>query len=105
MSNSSIERQLNLTQQEIKKNPKLSIRTAAKIFAVPRVTLGRRLNGITSRDDNMPNSRILTSIEEETILEYIIDLDTRSHPPRLADIEEIANRLLTERGAPPIGLR
>ena len=101
----SNERQLILALQEIQKNPKRSIREAAKIFSVSRVTLTRRLNGITSREDSMPNSRKLTRLEEDTILEYIVDLDARLYPPRLAGVAEMANRLLAERGAPPVGKR
>jgi hypothetical protein len=53
----------------------------------------------------MPKSRNLTSLEEETVTQYILDLDARLHPPRLVGVEEMANRLLAERGAPPVGKR
>ena len=105
MASISNECQLNLALQAIRKDPKLSIRAAAKLYRVDHVTLSRRLKGTLSRSDSMPKSRKLTSLEEETIVEYIIDLDARSHPPRLASVEEMANRLLTERGAPHVGLR
>jgi hypothetical protein len=53
----------------------------------------------------MPNSRNLTSLEEDTIVQYILDLDARLHPPRLANVEDMANRLLRERDAPSVGKR
>ncbi|KAL0940553.1 transposase [Colletotrichum truncatum] len=53
----------------------------------------------------MPNSRNLLDLEEKTIVEYILDLDARSFPPRLSGVEEMANRLLAERDAPPVGKR
>ncbi|KAL0935759.1 transposase [Colletotrichum truncatum] len=53
----------------------------------------------------MPNSRNLSDLEEKTIVEYILDLDARSFPPRLSGVEEMANRLLAERDAPPVGKR
>jgi hypothetical protein len=53
----------------------------------------------------MLNSRNLTSLEEDTIIQYILDLDARLYPPRLIGVEEMANRLLAERGAPPVGKR
>ena len=102
---SSNERQLFLAQQAIKLNPKLSIRAAANIFKVPRSTLGTRLNGTISRVESIPNARNLTSLEENTIVQYILDLDARLYPPRLAGVEDMANRLLADRGAPRVGKR
>ena len=72
---------------------------------VPRTTLRDRLEGRPSRRDIMPNSQKLTRLEEDTILEHIVDLDARSFPPRLADVEDMANMLLTERGKPKVGKR
>jgi hypothetical protein len=37
-------------------------------------------------------------LEEEAIVERILDLDLQRFPPRLVDIKDIANLLLTERG-------
>lgn len=51
----------------------------------------------------MPNSRVLTQGEEQTILEHILDLDSRSYPPRLGDVGDMANRLLEARGASRVG--
>ncbi|KAL0943508.1 transposase [Colletotrichum truncatum] len=53
----------------------------------------------------MPNSRNLSDLEEKTIVKYILDLDARSFPPRLSGVEEMANRLLAERDAPPLRTR
>ncbi|KAL0932787.1 transposase [Colletotrichum truncatum] len=53
----------------------------------------------------MPNLRNLSDLEEKTIVEYILDLDARSFPPRLSGVEEMANRLLAERDAPPLRTR
>jgi hypothetical protein len=52
----------------------------------------------------MPNSRKLTNLEESTIVEYILDLDSRSFPPRLSGVQDMANRLLADRDAPLMGL-
>ncbi|KZL82372.1 cyclopentanone-monooxygenase, partial [Colletotrichum incanum] len=86
-----------------RKDPKLSVRAAAKIYQVSRVTLTRRLNGTPSRRDTMPNSRNLTLLEEEKLVNYILDLDARSFPPRITGVEEMANYLLADRDAPPVG--
>ena len=63
------------------------------------------MKGITARRDIMPNSRKLTNLEESTIVEYILDLDSRSFPPRLSGVQDMANRLLADRDAPPVGPR
>jgi hypothetical protein len=50
----------------------------------------------------MPNSRTMTDLEEEVIVKYILDLDARAFPPRLADVEAMANSLRVTRNALPI---
>ncbi|KID98255.1 transposase, partial [Metarhizium majus ARSEF 297] len=52
----------------------------------------------------MPNSRKLTDLEESTIIQYILDLDSRSFPPRLCGVRDMANRLLADRDAPLVGV-
>ena len=94
-----------LAYQALKRDPKLSIRTAATLYGVDRKTLGRRKHGIASQRDCTPKSRKLTNLEESTIVQYIIDLDSRSFPPRLAEVEDMANRLLADRAAPRVGPR
>jgi hypothetical protein len=48
---------------------------------------------------------VLTDLEESVILQYILDLDSRSFPPRLSGVEDMANRLLVERNASRVGKR
>jgi hypothetical protein len=105
MASTHAECQINLALQAIKRDLNLSARTAATIYKCSHATLSRRLKGTQSRDDSMPNSRNLTSLEEDTIVQYILDLDARLHPPRLANVEDMANRLLRERDAPSVGKR
>jgi hypothetical protein len=105
MNNSCKESQILLATQAIQRDPNLSVRAAAKIFKVPRTTLGTRLNGTMSRHDSTPNSQKLTNLEEKTIVQYILNLDSRSFPPRLYEVEDIANQLLGERDAPKVGKR
>tara|TARA_Y100000815_G_C13314319_1_gene489808 strand:+ start:263 stop:1768 length:1506 start_codon:yes stop_codon:yes gene_type:complete len=45
----------------------------------------------------------LTESEEQAIVQYVIELATRSFPPRLRGVEEMANYLLRVRDAPPVG--
>jgi hypothetical protein len=105
MSQPNYEANLNLALQALQGNPKLSIRRAAEIYTVNRNTLRRRQQGVQSRCDTMPNSRKLSELEEDTLLEFIIDLDSRGYPPRLRGVEEMANRLFDDRDAPHVGAR
>lgn len=100
----SNEGQLMLALQAHRTYPGLSIRTTAKIYGVFRKTLKRRRDHVPSRQDIMPNCRKLTGLEESTIIQYVLDLDARSFPPRLRGVEDMANRLLADRDAPPVGI-
>jgi hypothetical protein len=67
--------------------------------------LRRRQKGIQSRRDTIPNSRRLSDLEEQIIVQFILDLDSRGFPPRLRGVEDMANRLLADRDAPTVGKR
>jgi len=83
------------------KNPKLE--AIARLYNVPASTLRRRRAGRPARRDTTPNSRRLTNSEEEAVVQYILELVTRSFLPRLRSIEDMANQLLRVRNAPPVG--
>jgi len=38
------------------------------------------------------------------IVQYVLDLDSRGFPPRFDAVEEMANLLLVDRGATPVGI-
>ncbi len=103
MAPPSKEAQLNLALKALEKDPKLRLSAAAKIYSVPYTTLYNRRVGRPSRRDIPANSRKLTDLEECTIIQYITELCTRIFPPRLRFMEDMANRLLRERDAPPVG--
>jgi hypothetical protein len=46
-----------------------------------------------------PSIQLLTDLEEMVIVQYILDLDSRGFPPRVADVEDMANHILTTRRA------
>jgi hypothetical protein len=79
------------------------IRAAAASYDVPWERLRDRLHGTPSRRDCTPNSRKLSPYEEATIVQYILDLDSRGFPPRPQAVREMADLLLAERDAPPVG--
>ena len=89
--------------ESLKQNTNLSIREAARLHNVSNRTLRRRLNKIPSRADTIPNCRKLTDDEESLLIQYILELDSRAQPPRLRDVEAMANRLLELRHDIPVG--
>ena len=99
------ERKIILALQAIEQDPNLTIRAAAKIYSVNHATLARRKHGQISRRDWQPKSRKLTDLEEEIIVEYVLDLDSRAFPSRIQKVEDMANRLLEDRNATPVGKR
>jgi hypothetical protein len=44
----------------------------------------------------------LEATEEQVIVQHILKLDKRGYPPRLTDVEDIANSLLTKRHQLPV---
>ncbi|KAM5528251.1 transposase [Fusarium oxysporum f. sp. phaseoli] len=105
MPQPSNEARILLALQALQNNPKLSLRRAAKIYEVGFGTLRNRQNGIQSRDAWVPKSRRLTDLEEQIIVQFLLDLDSRGFPSRLRFVEEIANSLLADRDASPVGKR
>ncbi|KAG6997271.1 hypothetical protein FocnCong_v015272 [Fusarium oxysporum f. sp. conglutinans] len=105
MSQSSNEARTLLALQALQNDPKLSTRRAAKIYEISEPRLRRRRNGIQSRRDFIPKSRKLSDLEEKIIVQFILDLDSRGFPSRLRFVEEMANSLLADRDASPVGKR
>ncbi|KAF5724357.1 hypothetical protein FMUND_922 [Fusarium mundagurra] len=105
MPQSLDEARILLALQALQNDPKLTIGRAAKIYEVGRMKLWRRQQGIQSRCDWIPKSRKLTDLEEQIIIQFLLDLDSRGFPARLHFVEEMANSLLADRNASPVGKR
>ena len=101
----SNESKIILALQALQNNPDLTLRSAAKLYNVSHATLGKRRAGRQSKRDWQPPTRKLTNSEEEAIVQYILDLDSKGFPPRLCSVEDMANLLLTERNAGRVGSR
>ena len=101
----SKEARLLLAIRALEDNEDLSIRAVAKLYNVPEATIRHRRNGRRARRDIPANSRSLTDLEEQTIVQYTIELSARAFPPRLRGVEDMANHLRRERDAPPVGQR
>jgi hypothetical protein len=105
MPSQSNEANIILAVQIIHSDPKLSIRKAALIYNAFYTTLHHRLQGIMARRDCTLKSRALTKTEKETILEYVLNLDSRGFPLAIAQIEDMANILRKSRDATRIRTR
>lgn len=103
MSSTSKEARVILALKALQDDEELSLRAAAKLYNVLVSTLGYRRAGRALRRDLPANSRKLTDLEEKAIVQYVIELYERAFPPRLCGVEDMANRLLHIRDAPPIG--
>ena len=105
MSSIPYEARINLALEAVKENPKLSLFAASKIYSISYTTLYHRRAGRPTRRDIPANSRSLTDLEEQTIVQYVTELYARAFPPRLCGVEDMANQLRRERDAPPVGKR
>ena len=103
VQNSLKESQLQLAVQAIQRDATLSQRRAASIYSVSQSTLSNRLARKLSRQDCTPNSMKLLITEEETIIDYILDLDARGFPLRLPAVKDLADSLLAARHRDPVG--
>ena len=103
MQSNNKEARILLAIETIQKNKKLSIRKAAKLYNLPYTTLNHRMNGFTPRVETRANCHNLTQLEEEVIIQYILDIDSRGFPPKLRMVEDMANHILESRGAKRVG--
>jgi predicted transcriptional regulator len=87
MSSLSNEANIISAIQAIKNNPQLSVQRVAADYNVPRSTLQTRLNGVPFRRDTIANSRTIAELKKQTIIEYVLDLDSQGFSPAIADIE------------------
>ena len=99
-----MERRLMLALEAHQSNPSLTLNGVAKIYSVPEASLRHRINGRMSREDYRPAAAVLTKIEEEVVVQYVLDLDARGFPPRLDDLRESADHILALHGKPPVGI-
>jgi hypothetical protein len=80
-----------------------SLRRTAKAFNVPYSTLTSQYNGITYILERRNGRQKLTVTEEQTITQYVLDLDLRGFAPRLCEVEDMADKVLGVRNGQPVG--
>lgn len=75
-----------------------SVRRAAAAFNVGHQQLSRRRHKITFRQEAPPNSRKLSVTEEQTIVRYILNVDSSESAPQLYEVADIADKVLAVSG-------
>jgi predicted XRE-type DNA-binding protein len=87
MFNHLPENRVLLAINAIRSTPRSSIRRAAEIYDVPRSTIYRRMNGQITKAESHNVRSNLTRIEEEVIVQYVLDQDSRGFLPGLPTLE------------------
>ena len=103
MESSSNESRTILALQALKNDPSLTVKKASEIYNVPRTTLRRRLAGKPAQANITVKSRKLSDLEEETIIQRVLKLESQGFPVRIGSVEDMANLLRRERDASPVG--
>ncbi len=73
-----------------------SARAAARAYDIPRNTFNRRLAGTQPQRGSPAINRLLTLNEEESLIQWILSMDQRGMPPRVATIRRMASLLLAQ---------
>jgi hypothetical protein len=97
------EARINLALQAIQSQPHLSVRKAARTYDIPRSTLATRMAGRQSHAETTLRMRRLSEIEEDIIVQYVLDLDSKGFPPSLSAVEDMANHLVRLKGERHVG--
>jgi hypothetical protein len=88
------ETRIILAIEAIRLSKKLSKRRATKIYKMLYATFSYKITSRTYYSESKANYYKLTDLEEDTIVRYILDLDSRGFAPCLAGIKNITNLLL-----------
>jgi len=81
-----------------------AVSRAAATYNVVESTLRNRRAGKPARRDCQPNSKKLTTLEEEVVVRNILHLDQRGFAPTYAAVRDIADSLLAQRSAGRVGV-
>ncbi len=92
-----------LAIEAIRTTKKMSIQCTAKTYEVPEAIFCHRIKGRVAIFEKRNVYLKLTSSEEDTLVQYILDLDTRGFPSWINGVEDMANSLLATHREKPIG--
>jgi hypothetical protein len=76
-------------------------------YDVPETTLCRRLRGVLPKRETTFVNLKMSPLEEQSLVEWILDLDQQGFPPQIISVRQMADALLANRGQnphpPPVG--
>jgi helix-turn-helix, Psq domain/Tc5 transposase DNA-binding domain len=97
---SQIEIQLAAALQHVKTTPDCSIRAAAKLYNVNRSTLTRHLHDGLSRQEGQAVKQLLTSKQEDMLVQWILQLEEEGHARIPVTIREMTAQISQNNGGP-----
>ena len=97
MERKSKEARIQLAVNAFKKGQFKTIKAAALAFDISKSTLGRRIQGTSSRAQKTANCQKLSETEESTLSSWILDMDRRGLPLQLSTVHHLAQYLLSAR--------
>jgi hypothetical protein len=97
----SKEGRISLAIASFQSNSRQSIRSLAAAYNVPRTTLQTRLRGTRPKHETESVHLKLSSVEEQSLVQWILDLDRRGFPPQIIDVRRMGDVLLAGRGQDP----
>ena len=100
----SREARINLAIQAINRHQNMSVRRAAQTYKISKTTLLARMKGRVAKPEKRHPQHKLTKSEEESLIQYVLDLDARGFPPRISGIKDMADLLLATRHGQPTGI-
>lgn len=89
---------MSLAIATYQKKPTKYIRALAATYNVPESTLRTRLQGVQLKHEIRSPNRKLYPIEDQSLLEWILDLDRRGFSPQIINVRRMANNLPTTHG-------
>jgi hypothetical protein len=82
----------------LQKNQFSSQRQAAKVCKVFETTLRRRRAGIGPKEGSRASNNLLSQIEEERLVQWILAMEQRGFPSYLINMKRMAENLISHRG-------
>ena len=95
------EGRLSLSIHAIQNKQVKSCRQAARLYNVPETTIRDRTRGARPQAIANAQKRKLHPTEEQSLVDWILDLDRRGFPPQIIDVRRMADYLLAARGQEP----
>jgi hypothetical protein len=91
------ESRIQLAVSDYKKGNLTSVKEAARVHGVAYETV-RDLNGLQAKCHTIPRTRKLSVDQENALVKYILNLNSRGFPPKPRYVREMGNALLAQDG-------